>query len=108
MRFLVDTNLPPALALWLRERGHDAQHAALVLSPSADDQLIWGHAISTAAIVVTKDNDYLDLASRVGGAAVVLMRCGNLKLASFRTWFDARWPAVEGLLDLGEKVIELR
>ncbi len=108
MRFLVDTNLPPALAQWLRERGHDGEHAAAALAPTADDTTIWAHAVSTAAIVITKDTDYLDLATRTGGAPVVLVRCGNLRLAHFRAWWDARWPTAESLLALGEKVIELR
>jgi predicted nuclease of predicted toxin-antitoxin system len=108
VRFLVDTNLPPALASWLVARGHDAEHAALVLGPTADDETIWAHAISTSAIVVTKDADYLDLATRAGGARVVLVRCGNLKLAPFRVWFETRWAGAEGLLQLDERVIELR
>ncbi|HCK83674.1 MAG TPA: hypothetical protein DHW63_03900 [Hyphomonadaceae bacterium] len=108
MRFLVDTNLPPALATWLIARGQEARHAAVVLSPQADDRAIWAEAIATGAVVITKDSDYLDLAARVGGARVVLLRCGNLKLAPFRAWFEARWPTVEGLLDLGETALELR
>lgn len=108
MRFLVDTNLPPALAVWLADRGHDADHAALVLNPQADDRAIWDLAVSTEAIVITKDADYLDLATRIGGASVVLLRCGNLKLAPFRLWFAARWPKLELLLNLGETTIELR
>jgi predicted nuclease of predicted toxin-antitoxin system len=28
MRFLVDAQLPPALARWLAEKGHDARHVA--------------------------------------------------------------------------------
>jgi predicted nuclease of predicted toxin-antitoxin system len=57
VRFLVDTNLPPALADWLVASGHEAEHVAFVLGPTADDHLIWAHAISTSAIVVTKDAD---------------------------------------------------
>ena len=108
MRFLVDTNLPPALAAWLIARGHEAEHAALVLSPQADDREIWNQAVSTGAIVVTKDADYLDLAARLGGAHVVLLRCGNLKLAPFRLWIEARWHNVEALLSLDEAAIEVR
>jgi predicted nuclease of predicted toxin-antitoxin system len=108
VRFLVDTNLPPALANWLVARGHEAEHAAVILGATADDQTIWAHAISTSAIVVTKDTDYLDLATRTGDARVVLLRCGNLKLAPFRLWFEARWTGVEGLLQLDERVVELR
>ncbi len=108
MRFLVDTNLPPALTTWLIAHGQEARHAAVVLSPQADDRAIWSEAMATGAVVITKDSDYLDLAPRVGGARVALLRCGNLKLGPFRTWFEARWPAVDGLLDLGETAIELR
>lgn len=80
----------------------------MVLGPQADDHAIWARAVETAAIVVTKDSDYLDLASRVGGARVVLVRCGNLKLVPFQAWFDARVPAMEQLLAMGEAVVELR
>ncbi|HOY58634.1 MAG TPA: DUF5615 family PIN-like protein [Verrucomicrobiota bacterium] len=36
MRFLIDNQLPSALAHWLRERGHDAEHlrAAAASHPS--------------------------------------------------------------------------
>jgi predicted nuclease of predicted toxin-antitoxin system len=108
LRFLIDTNLPPALREWLAVRGHDAVHAAQALSPQADDASIWAHAQATDAIVVTKDRDYLDLGERVGGARVVWVRCGNLKLVAFEDWIRSRWPAVEELLALGEAVIEVR
>ena len=108
MLFLVDINLPPALATWLVARGHEAEHAAVVRGPQADDRALWDKAVSTSAIVITKDTDYLDLAARLGGARVVLLRCGNLKLAPFRAWLEVRWPTVESLLDLGETAIELR
>lgn len=104
----MDTNLPPALARWLAARGHQADPAADVLGPQADDRAIWTRAVETGAIVITKDSDYLGLASRVGGARVVLVRCGNLKLAPFRDWFDARVQAMEQLLAMGETVVELR
>jgi predicted nuclease of predicted toxin-antitoxin system len=32
MTFLVDANLPPGLAGWLRERGHDAIHSTITLA----------------------------------------------------------------------------
>lgn len=107
-RFFVDTNLPPALAGWLAALGHDSDHAALVLGAQADDAAIWNYAVQVGAVVITKDTDYLDLAARAGGARVVLLRCGNLKLAPFRIWFDRRWPAIEELLTMGEAVVEVR
>ncbi len=108
MRFLIDANLPPALAQWLVARGHDASHCAEVLSPHADDGAIWSHAKALGAIVVTKDQDFIDIAVRSPEARVVLVRCGNLKLSAFEAWFLARAPAMEQLLQLGEAVVELR
>lgn len=108
MRFLIDTNLPPALAKWLVDRGHEADHAADILSAQADDQLIWSRARNLGAIIITKDQDYLDLAARHGDGRVVLVRCGNLKLGPFAHWFDARVVAMEELLLMGERVVELR
>ncbi len=108
MRFLVDTNLPPALARWLVARGHVADHAATLLSPQADDQAIWRHAAALQAIIVTKDADFVDLAVRDGAGSVVLLRCGNLKLGPFAEWFAVRATAMEQLLEMGERVVELR
>lgn len=108
MRFLIDTNLPPALAYWLIEAGHDADHVASILGPLADDKEIWSRAVATQAIVITKDSDYLDLANRTRGARVVLLRCGNLKLTVFKDWFELRQATIESLLENGEVVIEVR
>jgi predicted nuclease of predicted toxin-antitoxin system len=96
------------MAEWLSAVGHQADHAAALLSPQADDDAIWAHAVELGAIVITKDQDYLDLASRVGGARIVLVRCGNVKLAAFKAWFSARMSAMEQLLAMGESVVELR
>lgn len=41
MRFLVDAQLPPALARWLTERGHDAVHVLdLGLGDMTEDHLL--------------------------------------------------------------------
>ena len=108
MRFLIDTNLPPALQAWIVGFGHEAIHAAQILGADADDAAIWALAQETGAVVVTKDRDYLDLAERVGQARVVWIRSGNLKLSAFELWIRSRWPVVEELLAMGESVIEVR
>lgn len=47
MRFLVDTNLPPALANWLIEQGHEAVHTTALGLASEQDIEIWRHAASS-------------------------------------------------------------
>ena len=54
MKFLVDAQLPPALAHWLREAGPEAAHVEDVGLREADDRSIWAHALATGAVIVTK------------------------------------------------------
>lgn len=49
MKFLVDAPLPPALARWLREAGHDAQAVREVNLRDAEDDEIWHHALNCGA-----------------------------------------------------------
>lgn len=58
MRFLVDAQLPPALAGWLRDRGHEAEHVADVGLVGATDAEIAVRAERSAAVLVTKDEDF--------------------------------------------------
>jgi predicted nuclease of predicted toxin-antitoxin system len=44
MKFIVDAQLPPALAHWLREQGHQAEHVTEVGLREADDSPIWHYA----------------------------------------------------------------
>jgi predicted nuclease of predicted toxin-antitoxin system len=44
VKFLVDAQLPPALAAWLREQGHEAQAVREVGLREAHDEVIWAYA----------------------------------------------------------------
>ena len=58
MKFLVDAQLPPALAQWLREAGYDAQAVREVGLREADDGGIWRHAQAQGRVIVTKDENF--------------------------------------------------
>jgi len=51
MRFLVDNQLPPSLARWLRDRGHDAEHVFESGLHLLDDRALWARALIDARIV---------------------------------------------------------
>jgi predicted nuclease of predicted toxin-antitoxin system len=53
VKFLVDNQLPVALARWLGGRGHDAVH--VLWSGQTDDRTLWDAAIAEGRIVVSKD-----------------------------------------------------
>ena len=57
MRFIVDAQLPPALAHWLVEAGHNARHVEEVGLREAEDIPIWRYALDNNAVVITKDED---------------------------------------------------
>ena len=58
MRFLVDAQLPPALARRIEALGHKAEHVADCDLASAPDSLIRDHAERVGAVIVTKDEDF--------------------------------------------------
>jgi predicted nuclease of predicted toxin-antitoxin system len=55
VKFLVDAQLPPDVARWLRDADHDAQAVRAVGLRDADDSEIWQHALATGAAVITKE-----------------------------------------------------
>lgn len=64
MQFLVDTNLPKAMAVWLAEKGHACDHVLQLGLAQAKDSELWRRAGETGAIIVSKDEDFADLARR--------------------------------------------
>jgi predicted nuclease of predicted toxin-antitoxin system len=66
MRFLIDAQLPPALARWLSSAGHDAEHVADIGLAGARDGEIWTYALSAGAVIVSKDEDFLCVRSCTG------------------------------------------
>ena len=58
MRFVVDAQLPPALARRLETLGHTAEHVADRGMAAASDNTIHDYAASVGAVIVTKDEDF--------------------------------------------------
>ena len=109
MKFIVDAQLPPALADWLRNRGHNAVAAREVGLRDADDRTIWNWAIREGAIIVTKDEDFALLAAFASPSARVLwVRTGNLVNRSLLALFDRAWRDLETHLSTEVTVVELR
>ena len=108
MRWLVDAQLPPALAGWLTAEGHDARHVIDVGLAQATDADIWQHAADTAAVIVTKDEDFaLRATLHAGGPQVVWVRYGNVRKAELLRKLVAVWPEVADAIARGESLVEL-
>jgi predicted nuclease of predicted toxin-antitoxin system len=79
VKFIVDMPLPPALARWLANQGHDAVHASSVGLDRSTDTDILMRARQEARIVITADLDYPRLLAltRAEGPSLILFRGGD-------------------------------
>lgn len=109
MRFLVDAQLPPALARWLVSQGHEAEHVADVEMTAATDAEIWDHAKRTNAVIITKDEDF-SILHNLGNLPiprVVWLRVGNTRRSELLELFHSLIPRIISALDQGETLIEI-
>jgi predicted nuclease of predicted toxin-antitoxin system len=108
MRFLVDAQLPPAVARWLAAQGHEAAHVGDLGMQAASDAAIWDHALTSSSAIVTKDEDFAQrkvLADH--GPVVVWVRLPNTRRRDLLAWFATVLPDVLAALARGETLIEV-
>lgn len=108
MKFVVDNQLPRALARLLVELGHDAVHVLDIELGQSDDRAIWAYATEHGYAVISKDADFADLAlldpHRV---QVIWVRIGNCRRSVLLEVFKSALETIERKLDGGETLIEL-
>ena len=109
MNFLVDAQLPPALARWISARGHQATHVFETASVKANDPDIWEHARQQDAIIVSKDEDFVDrwLLDQTP-VALIWIRKGNCSNRALLAWLEPLWLDTLKRLEQRERFIELR
>ncbi len=108
MRFLVDAQLPPALALWLVAEGHEAEHVGDKGMQAASDTAIWDCALASSAAIVTKDEDFARrkvLAAT--GPVMVWIGLPNTRRRDLLVWFETVLPEIVAAVLRGETMIEV-
>ena len=109
MKFLVDNQLPVALARWLVAQGADAVHVLEIGFDATSDTEIWTRAMGEGRIVVSKDEDFLHLANRVDDTGSLLwVRVGNCRTPALLARFTAEWTRIQQAFAGGQRVVELR
>ena len=107
MRFLVDAQLPPALARQIETLGHAAEHVFDCGLATGSDDVIRAYAAKVGAVIVTKDEDFVVRRVLQQGPAVVWVRIGNTRRAELLRRIEATFPAIVAALERGETVVEL-
>ena len=109
MRFLVDAQLPPALAHWLGEKGFAATPVRELGLREADDGSIWNFATSGGWTVLTKDEDFVARGLATPDApAIVWLRIGNCTNRVLFAWLEPLLPGIVARLDAGDRLVEVR
>ena len=108
MRFLVDAQLPPALARFLEAAGHHAEHVYDIGMDSANDRLIWNYALQNEAAIITKDEDFVSLVSTgLNAPPIVWIRVGNIGKQALLGWIEPMMVRIITEIESGEKLIEI-
>jgi predicted nuclease of predicted toxin-antitoxin system len=107
VKFIVDEQLPPAVADWLRANGHEAWHIHELGLGAAPDTSIWDRAVALDAVIVTKDQDFEARRRVAAGPQILWVRIGNATRRVVLAHIDAAWSLVAERLRKGEPVVEL-
>lgn len=108
MKFLVDAQLPPNLAAWLREQGHEAQAVREVDLRAANDDVIWTYVERTGSAILTKDEDFAARSERTdSGPVIVWLRLGNASNKVLRAWLEPRMAGILQLISQGSRLVEV-
>ena len=108
MRFIVDAQLPPALARWLVAKGHEAEHVADRDMEAASDAAIWDFALQVVAVIITKDEEFAQRKTLSDeGPAVIWIRLPNTRRRDLLAWFEKMLPDILSALRRGKTLIEV-
>jgi len=107
LRFLVDAQLPPALARQIAALGHTAEHVADCGLATAADREIRAYAVSVGAVIITKDEDFIVRKLLESGPPVVWVRVGNTRRTDLLRRIEANFAAILSALERGETLVEI-
>ena len=107
-RFLVDAQLPPALARWLEVKGYRTVHVGDPGMRATADAAIWNRVLASSSAIITRDEDFARRRARsVEGPTVVWVRLPNMRRRELLAWFDGVLPDILAAPARGERLIEV-
>jgi predicted nuclease of predicted toxin-antitoxin system len=109
MTYLIDNQLPIALAQHLQSHGLNASHVADYGLDRACDREIWSYAKLNQCVIVSKDEDFFHFSGADStGPPVVWVRMGNCRNVALFAAFDQVIPQLIQAIAAGVRVVEIR
>ena len=109
MNFLIDNQLPPALARFITsELKHTATHILDLGLRDACDADLWTYASSRDLILISKDEDFVDMIVNRPTAKLIWVRVGNCRRVFLLDLFRRIWPRIIERLECGDSFVEIR
>lgn len=108
-RLWLDAHLAPELAAWVSQRfGVNGVSIVDLGFQSAKDRDIFEAGRREMAIMMTKDNDFVEMLQRFGPPPQVIhLTCGNTSNTELRLVLERAMPKALALLAAGEPLVEI-
>ena len=105
----LDAQLSPSVASWIVATFAIEAHAVRDLGlRNAKDGSIFEAARDAAAVMMTKDSDFVESVQRLGPPPKVLwLTCGNTSNARLREILTSQLPVAIARLEAGDNVVEI-
>ena len=105
----LDAQMPPSLAGWLRHTlAIDAVALRDIGLRDASDRAIFAAARQAEVVLVSKDQDFVDLVRRLGSPPQLLwVTCGNVSNVRMQQVMAAALPNAMPLIEAGEPIVEI-
>ncbi|MBI1818281.1 MAG: DUF5615 family PIN-like protein [Deltaproteobacteria bacterium] len=105
----VNAQMPPVLCRWIEEpQSIRAVHVSEIDLLTAENPEIYEKARFAGAVVLTKDEDFVQLQERRGAPPqLVWVTCGNLSNRQLKQLLLSRWKRTIELLRAGEPLVEI-
>lgn len=107
MKLIIDENLPTRLVAWFAAQGCQAKHVFELELKGAPDGQVWSYALETGACVVSRDDDFLQIARGSPSGCAIKLTIGNCTTRELLAWLEQVWPTVSARVQSGERAIEV-
>jgi predicted nuclease of predicted toxin-antitoxin system len=109
VKFLVDNQLPPALARFISEDlAAEALHVTDLGLRDRSDAEIWDYASRNNFVLISKDEDFVTMWTKTPTAMLLWVRIGNCRRAFLLKIFKDQWQRILARFSSGDRFVELR